>query len=181
MEKNEIVPVSPGEIKIAGVEVLARSIFYDERGFLIETFAASKEKDQSVYSYDSLIQPGAAKDIDQFHYHSQQKDRFTVILGKMWILLYDARKESPSFGKLEVVEAIGGDSQINQKTTLPGWTITIPEGVYHGIKNPGPEPAILVNHPTKEYNSQDEGRILFSEVPILSLDNKNFSWEMVKR
>lgn len=176
-----IIPISLKEVSLAGISILERSIFYDQRGFLIETFAQTKEKDQSVYSYTSFTHPGFARDLDKFHFHLKQKDRFTVVLGKMWILLYDARKESPTFGRLEVVEAIGGNPEIKEKSTLKVYTITIPEGVYHGIMNPGPNWAMLVNHPTAEYNPEDEGRISFSEIAIPSLGNENFSWEKVKK
>lgn len=175
-----ITPIHPEEIKIKDIEIIQRDIFYDERGFLIETFAASKEKDKGVYSYASLIQSEAAKDSDKFHHHLKQKDRFTVILGEIWVLLYDARENSPTFGKLEVVSLKGGELETKEKKTLPSWTITIPQGVYHGIKNPNKSSSILINHPTSEYNPQDEGRTLFSQIQITSLDGKNFSWEMVK-
>ncbi|HUV71548.1 MAG TPA: dTDP-4-dehydrorhamnose 3,5-epimerase family protein [Clostridia bacterium] len=181
MSNKTIVPISPSAISISDVNALERNIFYDQRGFLIETFAQAKEKTSSVYSYNSLTHPGFARDIDRFHFHSKQKDRFTIVLGKMWILLYDARQGCSSQGKLEVVEASGGDPEIKEKKTFPVFTITIPEGVYHGIMNPGPSWAMLVNHPTSEYNPEDEGRILFSRVPIPSLGGKNFSWEKVKK
>ncbi len=183
MDKDEskIIPVKPQYITINGVGVLQRNIFADNRGFLVETFADSKEKDPSVYSYSSLVQPGCAKDVDKFHHHQKQQDRFTVVLGKLWILLYDMRKDSSTFGKLEIVEMEGGDPKITEKVTLPAYTLTIPQGVYHGIKNPGEIPTILVNHPTFEYNPEDEGRTLFSEIPIVSLENQCFSWDLVKR
>jgi dTDP-4-dehydrorhamnose 3,5-epimerase len=180
-EDSMIIPVSPKEVSIDGVDVLERNIFNDPRGFLIETFAQKKENNQSVYSYNSLTHPGFARDVDQFHFHHRQKDRFTIVLGKMWILLFDARKDSSTYGKLEVVEAVGGDPAVKEKTTLPAYTITIPEGVYHGIMNPGPAWAMLVNHPTVEYNPEDEGRILFSEVAIPSLENNTFAWEKVRK
>ena len=181
MSNSKIIPVSPEEVTISGVGVLERNIFYDQRGFLIETFAKEKENSQSIYSYNSLTHPGFARDVDKFHFHLKQKDRFTVVLGKMWILLFDVRENSSTHGRLEVVEAIGGDPEIKEKITLQAYTITIPEGVYHGIMNPGPSWAMLVNHPTVEYNPEDEGRILFSEINIPSLGNSNFSWEKVRR
>jgi dTDP-4-dehydrorhamnose 3,5-epimerase len=175
---NKIFTISPKEVSITGVKILERKIFYDERGFLIETFSRSKE-DESVYSYISFTRPGFARDVDKFHFHHFQKDRFTVVFGKMWVLLYDAREKSPTFGKLEVVEMSGGDPRINQKEEFSVYTLTIPEGVYHGIKNPGQDLAALINHPTAEYNPADEGRILFSEVPIPSLNGECFSWDNV--
>lgn len=182
MKKNKIIiPIFPKETKIEGVVVRERSIFYDDRGFLIETFSATKENGKGVYSYFSLTQPGFARDKDKFHFHKHQKDRFTIVFGKMWILLYDARKESSSFGRLEVLEVEGGNPEIKEKTTFPVYTITIPEGVFHGIKNPGPNLAMLINHPTAEYNSEDEGRILFEKVPIPSLGGNTFNWEKVRK
>jgi len=176
---NKVIPVPATKVSIAGVKILERKIFYDERGFLIETFSRSKEEDFSVYSYISFTRPGFARDIDKFHFHRFQKDRFTVVFGKMWVLLYDAREDSATFGKLEVIKMSGGDPKITKKEEFLVYTLTIPEGVYHGIKNPGAGLAGLINHPTAEYNPADEGRILFSEVPIPSLKGEYFSWDKV--
>lgn len=181
MAENEIAPIDPEQITITGIEVLKRNLFADNRGFLVETFADSKEKQPSVYCYSSLIAPGCAKDVDKFHHHKIQQDRFTVVLGKLWILLYDKRENSSTYGKIEVVQTSGGNPKTTEKITLPAYTITIPQGVYHGIKNPGSEITILVNHPTKEYNPDDEGRTLFSAVPIEFLNGQCFSWDLVKK
>jgi len=179
MGKNKIIPINPEEIKIKGVEVLKRTIFYDPRGFLIETFASSKEKGKSVYSYSSVTRPGQARDKDQYHFHRQQKDRFTIVRGGMWILLLDMRRNSSTYGILEVVEAKGADLKIKTKKTVPVYTIIIPERVYHGIMAPGPGEAELVNHPTKEYNPEDEGRIPFKDIKVPSLKNASFCWDLV--
>ncbi|HUV42574.1 MAG TPA: dTDP-4-dehydrorhamnose 3,5-epimerase family protein [Patescibacteria group bacterium] len=181
MKKNRIVLISPEKIKIKKVKVIKRTIFYDPRGFLVETFDSAKEKSKSIYSYNSVTRPGQARDKDQYHFHKHQKDRFTIVRGTMWILLLDMRKNSSTYGRLEVVEAKGADLKIKVKKTVPVYTITIPEGVYHGIMAPGPGEAELVNHPTKEYNPQDEGRISFKEIKVKSLNNAIFSWDLVKK
>jgi dTDP-4-dehydrorhamnose 3,5-epimerase len=181
MVKGKISPITPEEIQIKGVEVLKRNIFYDTRGFLIETFASSKEKSKSIYSYSSVTRAGQARDEDQYHFHKHQKDRFTIVQGKMWILLFDMRKNSPTYGLLEVVDAKGADLKIKTEKTVPVYTITIPEGVYHGIMAPGPGEAELVNHPTREYNPDDEGRIAFEKIKVFSLDNAIFSWDLIKK
>lgn len=180
MVKSRIRPVSPEEIAIEGIEVLKRNIFADERGFLIETFAGSKEKQPSVYAYSSLVGPGCAKDADKYHYHQRQSDRFTTVLGKMWVLLFDQRKNSSTYNRLEVVLLEGGRGEYREKMMIPAYTLTIPPGVYHGIKNPGLQPAILVNHPTREYNPEDEGRTPFLAIPVSQLSGDNFSWDLVK-
>lgn len=179
MEKNKINSITSEGITIEGIGVLKRNIFADDRGFLIETFAGSKEEQPSVYAYSSLVQPGCAKDADKYHHHQKQSDRFTIVLGKMWVLLFDLRKNSSTYNRLEVVLLEGGNEEYKEKIIIPAYTITIPPGVYHGIKNPGLKPAILVNHPTCEYNSGDEGRTPFLEIPVPSLNNNNFSWGLV--
>lgn len=181
MVKNKIIPISPEKIKIKNVNVIQRTIFYDPRGFLIETFAAAKEKGKSVYSYNSVTHQGQARDKDQYHFHKHQKDRFTIVRGRMWILLLDMRKKSPTYGFLQVVDARGADLKIKTKKTVSVYTLTIPEGVYHGIMAAGPGEAELVNHPTKEYNSDDEGRIAFEAIKVPSLNNSIFSWDLVRR
>lgn len=158
---------------------MKRSVFYDPRGFLIETFATSKEKGKSVYSYSSVTRPGQARDKDQYHFHQHQEDRFTAIRGKIWILLLDMRKSSSTYKRLEVVEAKGADLRVKTKITAPVYTITVPKGVYHGIMAPGPEEAELVNHPTREYNPDDEGRVSFEDIKLPSLGDASFSWDLV--
>jgi dTDP-4-dehydrorhamnose 3,5-epimerase-like enzyme len=181
MVKGKISPITPQQIRIKGVKALKRNIFYDSRGSLIETFASSKEKGKSVYSYSSVTRPGRTRDKDQYHFHQHQKDRFTIVRGRMWILLLDMRKKSLTYGLLEVVEAKGADLKIKAKKTVPVYTITIPEGVYHGIMAPGPGEAELVNHPTREYNPDDEGRIAFKEIKVPSLNNAIFNWDLIKK
>jgi len=178
--KNKIHPLSPEKVSIKGMEILDRTSMMKEVS-LLKLLVKSREKCFSVYSYVSFTRPGYARDADRFHFHRFQKDRFTVVFGKLWILLYDARKDSKTFGKLEVIQVDGGKFSVTEKKELPVYTITIPEGVFHGIKNPGPEWTCLANHPTAEYNPKDEGRVPFSEIPILSLGGKPFDWNIVSK
>lgn len=179
MGRIKIRPISPKRITIIDVSATERTIFYDPRGFLIETFAFSKEKDKSVYSYSSVTRPRQARDQDQYHFHRRQTDRFTVVRGRMWILLLDMREKSATFKKLEVVEANGADLKVKIKGTVPAYTITIPPGVYHGIMAPGPGGAELVNHPTCEYDPNDEGRIPFKDIKVPAFKDTDFSWNLV--
>lgn len=179
MGRVKIRPISPKKITIANVSTIERTIFYDPRGFLIETFASSKEKDKSVYGYSSVTRPGQARDQDQYHFHRRQTDRFTIVRGRMWILLLDMREKSATLKKLEVVEVKGADLKVKTKRIVPAYTITIPPGVYHGIMAPGPGGAELVNHPTREYDPNDERRVLFKEIKVPSLNGVSFSWNLV--
>ncbi len=182
MEENKFIQLSsPTEIKIKEVRAIERTIFYDERGYLVETFAQSKEGAKGAYAYTSLVREGQAKDSDQYHFHQEQFDRMTVVRGVMWILLLDTRKDSPTEGRLEVVEVKGADQGVREKKEQKVFTIIIPPGVYHGIMAPGPGDAELVNHPSLEYNPKEEGRIAFDKIPVSSLNGKTFSWDKVKK
>ena len=166
---------------MAGATVVRRYLFYDPRGCLVETYAAGKETKPSVYAYFSLTQPGQARDVDQFHFHRHQEDRFTVVLGRMWLLLFDVRPDSRTYGLLQVVDCRGAELKSKVKKKVLACTVTVPIGVYHGIMAPGPGHAAIVNHPTRQYDPEDEGRKPFSELPVASLGGKSFSWSLVRK
>jgi dTDP-4-dehydrorhamnose 3,5-epimerase len=63
----------------------------------------------------------------------------------MKVVLYDDRDGSPTRG--EVNEFFLGE----KNPTL----VTIPPGVWHGMKGIGTEPAMLVNTPTEVYNYKE--------------------------
>ncbi len=46
---------------------------------------------------------------------------------------------------------------------------------------PGPGDAEVVNHPSLEYNPEEEGRIAFNKIPVPSLNNETFSWDKVQK
>ncbi|HUS52005.1 MAG TPA: dTDP-4-dehydrorhamnose 3,5-epimerase family protein [Candidatus Bathyarchaeia archaeon] len=182
MEKFSFLqPISPTEIKIKDVKVVKRTIFYDQRGFLVETFAQSREKGPGVYAYASLVREGKAKDIDQYHFHQNQTDRMTIVQGVLWILLFDRREKSSTYGKLEVLEVKGADPAVKEKKEQEAFTIAIPPGVYHGIMAPGPGDSFLINHPSQEYDPKEEGRISFDKISVPSLEGGTFSWKRVKK
>ena len=176
----EINPITPEEIKINGVEVISHYHFNDSRGCLTVSYDDDREVYPSVYSYVSTTKPGMARDEDQYHFHKRQIDRFTVVSGKMYILLFDRREKSSTFGQLQVVKVEGGNLDTDEKINTPAHTITIPEGVYHGVKAIGDVPAVLTNNPTQGYDSEDEGRIDFKDIPAASLNGGIFSWDLVK-
>ena len=90
--------------------------------------------------YVSVAYPGVVKG---WHYHKRQTDYFTIVKGMMKVVLYDQRKESPTFGELNPV------------------LLVIPPMVVHGMKAIGTEPGYLVNCPTEpyDYSTPDEYRI----------------------
>jgi dTDP-4-dehydrorhamnose 3,5-epimerase len=182
---STINPVNPESIRLHLVSPLARVIHSDSRGFLVETLRrddATVYGDQFAMSYTSLTVPGGFRDRDRWHVHRVQVDRFVVVLGEMILALYDARLDSPSHGRLEVIRMQGAPyahsspgKEEDTKTSL----VPIPPGVYHCIGNLSTQPFVLVNFPTKLYDPQDEGRVPFREVSIDKIGGP-FEWARVR-
>ena len=98
--------------------------------------------------YMTTAYPGVVKG---WHLHKKQTDNFTCVHGMMKVALYDARKDSPTYG--EVNEYFVGD-----KNPI---LLSVPPFVYHGFKGVGTETAYFVSVPTHSYNydEPDEYRL----------------------
>ncbi len=121
----------------------------DERGRLMEILRTDDELFEKFGQvYITTAYPGVVK---AWHYHRLQTDNMAVIKGMMKIVIYDARKGSPTYG--EVNEFFLGEHNFK--------LIQIPPMVYHGFKCIGQEEAIVINIPTQPYNHEhpDEYRV----------------------
>ena len=178
--------VNPKNSKIIDVQILERVIHFDPRGFLVETMRKDDKKvggDKFVMSYNSMTPPGVARDETQWHHHKKQVDRFICVKGRIALALCDNRKNSKTYGVLQVLDLEGAQSaeiKKREKKERITYMVTVPEGVYHCYKNIGDEDCLLVNFPTQLYNSNDEGRTLFKDIPIDSLSNRTFSWNLLE-
>ncbi len=134
---------------IEGVKVKKLRVISDERGRLMEILRSDDELFQEFGQvYMTTAYPGIVKG---WHYHKVQSDNMTCIHGMMKIVLYDARKDSKTYG--EVQEFFAGEHN--------PIIIHIPPYVYHGFKCISEKEAIVVNVPTKVYNYEnpDEYRV----------------------
>jgi dTDP-4-dehydrorhamnose 3,5-epimerase len=134
---------------IEGVKTKPLRVIPDERGFLMEMLRSDDTLFQKFGQvYVSVAYPGVVKG---WHYHKRQTDYFTIVKGMMKVVLYDQRKESPTFGELN--EFFMGE--------LNPVLLVIPPLVVHGMKAIGTEPGYLVNCPTEpyDYKNPDEYRI----------------------
>jgi len=146
---------------IDGVKVKKLKVVPDERGRLMEILRADDEifeKFGQVYMTTAF--PGVVK---AWHYHKQQTDNFTCIKGKMRLGLYDARENSPTFGKVEEYIISLDDPMLVQ----------IPKEVYHGFKCISDEEAVVINTVTKPYNSNDPDEYRVDEYD----NNIPFDWK----
>lgn len=134
---------------IEGVKTKKLKVISDERGWLLEIL----RNDDDIFKkfgqvYITTAYAGVVK---AWHYHKKQTDNFTCIKGVMKVVLYDARKDSPTHK--EVNEFL-----IGKKNPM---LISVPPGVYHGFKAMGKETAYFLSVPTLPYNYEkpDEYRL----------------------
>jgi dTDP-4-dehydrorhamnose 3,5-epimerase len=141
---------------IEGVVVKKLRVIPDERGRVMEILRCDDElfeKFGQVYMTTSY--PGVIK---AWHFHKKQDDNMTVVKGMMKVVLYDGRKDSPTYGELNEF-FVGEHNPV---------LIHIPKGVYHGWKNIGTEEAIVINTVTEPYNYEnpDEHRLPYDDPSI---------------
>jgi len=127
-------------VLIEGVKVKAQRLIPDARGFLMELMRPDwPEFIQWGQVYATMCYPGVVKG---WHYHYHQIDSFNCVCGMGKVVLFDNRPNSPTNGIIN--EFIIGP--LNPKM------VQIPNFVWHGFAAVGPEPAIIINCPTRMYN-----------------------------
>jgi dTDP-4-dehydrorhamnose 3,5-epimerase len=134
---------------IHGVEVKQLKVIPDERGRLMEVLRC----DDSIFNkfgqvYVTTAHQGVVKG---WHYHKKQEDNMAVVHGMMKIVLFDGRKESPTFGQVNEFFLGVHSPQL----------VKIPAMVLHGFKCISKEEAIVVNVPSEPYDreSPDEFKL----------------------
>lgn len=168
MDYNYVTLVNQQNL-IDGVILRKLIIHKDASGSLVETLRVDwndvfdKGDKRFVMQYMSTTPPGIARDEDQWHVHKIQKDRFICISGRIVTAIYDSRKTSKTYQKLNLF-VMGPDKEEEM------YMIVIPEQTYHGFMVISQTPGFLLNFPTQLYNPKDEGRI----------KNEIFSWQKVR-
>lgn len=113
---------------IAGVVWKALTFYTDTRGWLVELFRNDDiaPEFRPVMAYVSMTHPGVARGP---HEHVEQADYFCFTgPGTFRVYLWDARKDSPTFGHREVRD-VGADAP---------FALIVPPGVVHAYRNVGP-------------------------------------------
>ena len=132
---------------IHGVVVKPLKVIPDERGYLMEMLRCDDPFFQKFgQCYLSVGYPGVVKG---WHYHKKQTDHFVIVKGMMKVVMYDERPDSPTKGQLN-------EFFMGERNPI---LVTIPPGVWHGMKCVSQEPAMLVNTPTEPYNYAEPDEI----------------------
>lgn len=129
---------------IAGVQVRRALTHADERGTVCEVLDLrwGFTDDPLVYVYHVTIRPGQVKG---WVVHRKQNDRLFAYAGVVRIVLYDGRADSDTFGRVNVFHLGEHDRAL----------LSIPAGVYHGIRNVGDRETAFVNLPSQPYQHDD--------------------------
>ncbi len=114
----------------------------DARGWLSEIFRSDEINFKPEMSYVSITKPGAIRGP---HEHKYQSDFFVFLgPGSFRLYLWDARKESATFGEHIEIE-VGEDNPTS---------VIVPPGVAHGYKCISDTSALCVNLPDKLYKGE---------------------------
>jgi dTDP-4-dehydrorhamnose 3,5-epimerase len=150
---------------IQGVEIKKLVKHCDDRGCFMEILR-DDDKLMKKFGQTSYTEtyPGVIK---AFHYHKKQDDLWFVARGMAQVVLYDLRKDSPTYKEIQVIFS-GEDNPC---------LILIPVGVAHGYKVLGEKSVGLFYHTTESYDSKtpDEERIVFDDPEI------GFDWSTKNR
>jgi dTDP-4-dehydrorhamnose 3,5-epimerase len=147
-------------------EYLKRANIADAAGWLCEDVRAS-EQGEIAQVYHTTVLPGKVKG---WHRHGRKTDRVFCVAGMARIVL---AVEDVSLAA-QIVTGRGQQYEIVLDKTIgpvsPG-VVVIPPGVWHAFACVGPETAVIVNAPDREYDPADPDQ------EELELGAIPFDWE----
>lgn len=124
---------------IQDVEITPLIANSDARGSLVELSIFDQLSEPVVHVYQVFAEPGSVR---AWVYHKRQFDRLAYTAGSFEIVLFDIRKDSPTYRMLNVIHA----GERNRGL------LRIPPYVVHGVRNIGKEMASFLNMPTRRYD-----------------------------
>ncbi|MBI5123195.1 dTDP-4-dehydrorhamnose 3,5-epimerase family protein [Candidatus Roizmanbacteria bacterium] len=175
----DLITLQNQEKLIDGVILHPLKVNRDESGILSELLKTTwtdiyNEKYPFAQCYYSVTPSGAVRDKDLWHIHpTKQEDRFVIIKGDAVVAIYDSRKDSPTFGRLNLFvmgEKNGDNGQ---------YLLLIPQNTLHGFAVVGKSEAVLLNFPTTLYDPHEEGRIPHQEAGVKFSDGSLFTWDRI--
>jgi len=132
---------------IEGVFIKPLRQIPDERGKIMHMLRCDAEHFEKFGEvYFSVGQPGAIKG---WHIHSRQVQYYAVPHGRIKLVMYDVRDDSPTKGELQEV-FMGEDNYC---------LVRIPTGVYNGFKAYGQYPAVVANCATEPHDPDEIDRL----------------------
>lgn len=148
---------------IDGVLIKPLKQISDERGKIMHMMRSDDPHFEDFGEiYFSVVYPDVIKG---WHLHTQMTLNYAVVSGMIKLVLYDARKESPTKGELHELY-IGEDNYA---------LVKIPPGIYNGFKGIGVKPAIVANCSDIPHDPEEIKRIdPFSK-------DISYNWDLIHR
>ncbi len=132
---------------IDGVVITPLRQIPDERGKIMKMLSRSDSTfEQFGEIYFSCVYPGAIKG---WHLHHRTILNYAVPHGHIKFVLYDARSDSPTQGKIQEI-FLGPDNY---------FLVTVPPLVWNGFRGLGGEVAIVANCATLEHDPSENQRL----------------------
>lgn len=125
---------------IAGVQMKEVKNVVKDNGYLTEIWREDWPLGSARVGqvFQAMIAPGG---ISAWHVHREATDRLFANHGLLKIVLYDARPESATKGRINVFRC----------GSVRPMLIVVPAGVWHGVQNISGAPALLLNLPDQAY------------------------------
>lgn len=133
------------EGEIDGCSVVPLKKFSDERGWLAEFFRHDDlpEHLHPAMGYLSLTHAGVSRGP---HEHEDQTDLFLFFDGTFRLYMWDARADSPTYGRRQRVDVGAANSVV----------AIVPPGVVHAYTNVGADDAYIINCPNRLYAGENK-------------------------
>lgn len=147
---------------IEGIKTKNLKPILDERGYLQECFRSDWPMFKKFgQAYITVAFPNVVK---AWHSHKIQTDNMVCIAGNAKLVLYDDRKESSTYKKINEIF-------FGEKNPL---LVTIPPNIWHGFKAVGNKKMMVLNVPTELYNysEPDEYRLPYNSEEI------DYNWDI---
>lgn len=146
--RSDWSPVGGTEIDGVGTKLITNVLTND--GYLTEMWRSDWALDGGGVDqvFQRVLYPGA---ISAWHTHLNTTDRLFCAVGHVLIVLYDARTASPTHGIIT-------EHRLGE---IRPAVISLPPGVYHGVRNLGTTSAVLLNavDAAYQYETPDHHRI----------------------
>lgn len=138
-----MVPCVPGQISIEGVQIIPLRTFTDERGTVYHMLKATDPHFRQFGEvYFSSVNAGVIK---AWKNHRRVIVNFACILGRIKLVLYDDRDDSPTKG--QVMEVLLGPDNYA--------LAVIPPGVWNGFRGLSQPHAIIASCATEPHDSAE--------------------------
>jgi dTDP-4-dehydrorhamnose 3,5-epimerase len=134
----------PHQSPIDGVKVVEVRNIVKGNGLLTEVFRAEWKVDGAPVDQVFQVTLGP-EEVSAWHVHRDTRDRLFVNHGAVRIVLYDARRESPSHGRV---------NEFRFGSHRPA-LLCVPGGVWHGIQNLRREPSLILNLVDRAYSYEE--------------------------